>query len=141
VGGEVEYIVRIMGLDLGEKTIGVAMSDPLRITAQGVQVIRRSKNEMEELARLIHEYEVKEIVLGYPRNMNGTLGERAKLTEAFAERLKKQFALQVKLWDERLSTVGASRALLEADLSRAKRKKVIDKMAAVFILQGYLDSL
>jgi putative Holliday junction resolvase len=104
-----------MGLDLGEKTIGVAMSDPLALTAQPVKVIKRSKAEMEELNRLIAEYAVEEIVLGYPRNMNGTLGER-------------------------LSTVGASRALLEADLSRAKRKKVIDKMAAVFILQGYLDS-
>ncbi|QHA01895.1 Holliday junction resolvase RuvX [Dehalobacter restrictus] len=131
-----------MGLDLGEKTIGVAMSDPLGITAQGVEVIRRTKKEKEreELARLIREYEVDEIVLGYPKNMNGTLGERAKLTEVFAEELREGYLLPVKLWDERLSTIGAQRALLEADLSRAKRKKVIDKMAAVFILQGYLNS-
>ncbi|NBJ14954.1 MAG: Holliday junction resolvase RuvX [Dehalobacter sp. 4CP] len=131
-----------MGLDLGEKTIGVAMSDPLGITAQGVEVIRRSRKEKEreELARLIREYEVDEIVLGYPKNMNGTLGERAKLTEVFAEELREGYLLPVKLWDERLSTIGAQRALLEADLSRAKRKKVIDKMAAVFILQGYLNS-
>jgi putative Holliday junction resolvase len=131
-----------MGLDLGEKTIGVAMSDPLGITAQGVEVIRRTgkEKEREELARLIREYEVDEIVLGYPKNMNGTLGERAKLTEVFAEELRDGYLLPVKLWDERLSTVGAQRALLEADLSRAKRKKVIDKMAAVFILQGYLNS-
>ncbi|WP_368292598.1 Holliday junction resolvase RuvX [Dehalobacter sp. TBBPA1] len=134
--------MRIMGLDLGEKTIGVAMSDPLGITAQGVEVIRRTKKEKEreELARLIREYEVDEIVLGYPKNMNGTLGERAKLTEIFAEELREGYLLPVKLWDERLSTIGAQRALLEADLSRAKRKKVIDKMAAVFILQGYLNS-
>ncbi|AHF09750.1 MULTISPECIES: Holliday junction resolvase RuvX [Dehalobacter] len=134
--------MRIMGLDLGEKTIGVAMSDPLGITAQGVEVIRRTKKEKEreELARLIREYEVDEIVLGYPKNMNGTLGERAKLTEVFAEELREGYLLPVKLWDERLSTIGAQRALLEADLSRAKRKKVIDKMAAVFILQGYLNS-
>lgn len=134
--------MRIMGLDLGEKTIGVAMSDPLGITAQGIEVIRRTMkaNEKEELARLIREYEVEEIVLGYPKNMNGTLGERARLTETFAEVLRTDYSLPVRLWDERLSTVGAQRALLEADVSRAKRKKVIDKMAAVFILQGYLDS-
>lgn len=132
--------MRIMGLDLGEKTIGVAMSDPLAITAQAVEVIKRSKTEMEELKRLISGYEVEEIILGYPRNMNGTLGERAKLTEIFAKDLQKAFPLPVRLWDERLSTAGAERALLEADISRAKRKKVIDKMAAVFILQGYLDS-
>lgn len=130
-----------MGLDLGEKTIGVAMSDALKITAQPVTVIKRSKNEMEELQSLIQEYEVELIVLGYPRNMNGTLGEKAQLSEEFSGELGERFALPVKLWDERLSTVGAGRALLEADLSRAKRKKVIDKMAAVFILQGYLDSL
>lgn len=132
--------MRIMGLDLGEKTIGVAMSDPLALTAQPVEVIRRSKTEMDELARLIREYEVEEIILGYPKNMNGSLGERAGLTGEYGRKLEVRFALPVKLWDERLSTVGASRALLEADLSRAKRKKVIDKMAAVFILQGYLDS-
>lgn len=132
--------MRIMGFDLGEKTIGVAMSDALKLTAQPVKVIKRSQKEMEEIAGLIKEYEVEEIVLGYPRNMNGTYGERARLTEEFSQILKERFSLPVKLWDERLSTVGAGRALLEADLSRAKRKKVIDKMAAVFILQGYLDS-
>jgi len=132
--------LRIMGLDLGEKTIGVAMSDPLKISAQPLLVIKRSNKEMKELQRLIQEYEVEQIVLGYPRNMNGTLGERARLTEAFSEMIQEKFSLPIKLWDERLSTVGAGRALLEADVSRAKRKKVIDKMAAVFILQGYLDS-
>lgn len=132
--------MRIMGLDLGEKTIGVAMSDALKITAQGLVVIKRSNRELSELENLIKAYEVEEIVLGYPRHMNGTLGERARLSEAYAQQLTSHFALPVKLWDERLSTVGAERALLEADVSRAKRKKVIDKMAAVFILQGYLDS-
>lgn len=135
--------MRIMGLDLGEKTIGVAMSDSLAMTAQGIKVIRRlykETQELQELSDLIKEYQVNEIVLGYPKNMNGTIGESAKKSEEFAEKLKENFNLPVKLWDERLSTVGAQRALLEADVSRAKRKKVIDKMAAVFILQGYLNS-
>lgn len=129
-----------MGLDLGEKTIGVAMSDPLGLTAQGIRVIKRSSKDLEELKSLITEYEVTEIVVGLPRHMNGTLGDRALLTQKFASRLEQTFQLPVTLWDERLSTVGAERALLEADVSRAKRKKIIDKMAAVFILQGYLDS-
>jgi len=132
--------VRIMGLDFGSKTIGVAMSDALFWTAQGVKTIRRSKNEMDELRELIREYEVMEIVIGYPKNMNGTLGPRCALTDEFAEVLRSEFGLEVKLWDERLSTVAAQRTLIEADVSRAKRKNVIDKMAAVFILQGYLDS-
>ena len=132
--------MRIMGLDLGDKTIGVAMSDSLAMTAQGLTVIKRSNKEIQELSDLILEYEVNEIVLGYPKNMNGTIGERAIKSEEYAEKLKENFKLSVKLWDERLSTVGARRALIEADVSRAKRKKVIDKMAAVFILQGYLNS-
>ncbi|NLM21160.1 MAG: Holliday junction resolvase RuvX [Peptococcaceae bacterium] len=132
--------MRIMGLDLGEKTIGVAMSDPLGLTAQGITVIKRSSKDLEELQRLITDYEVTEIVIGLPRHMNGSLGDRALQTQKFASRLEQTFQLPVTLWDERLSTVGAERALLEADVSRAKRKKIIDKMAAVFILQGYLDS-
>jgi len=132
--------VRIMGLDFGSKTIGVAMSDALFWTAQGVKTIRRSKHEIDELRELIREYEVMEIVIGYPKNMNGTLGPRCALTDEFAEVLRSEFGLEVKLWDERLSTVAAQRTLIEADVSRAKRKNVIDKMAAVFILQGYLDS-
>lgn len=131
--------MRIMGLDFGSKTIGVAMSDALFWTAQGVKTIRRSKKEIEELRELIREYEVMEIVIGYPKNMNGTLGPRCVLTDEFAEVLRAEFGLLVELWDERLSTVAAQRTLLEADVSRAKRKLVIDKMAAVFILQGYLD--
>ena len=95
---------------------------------------------MEELERLIKEYEVTEIVIGLPRHMNGNLGDRALITQEFASLLEQTFQLPVTFWDERLSTIGAERVLLEADLSRAKRKKIIDKMAAVFILQGYLDS-
>lgn len=133
--------MRIMGLDFGERTIGVAVSDALLLTAQGIKTIRRSKKEFEELLGIIQEYEVDEIVLGYPKNMNGTLGPRAQMTEEFAGILKEEFGLSVTLWDERLSTVGAQRSLIEADVSRAKRKQVIDKMAAVFILQGYLDHL
>ncbi|HBV88994.1 MAG TPA: Holliday junction resolvase RuvX [Desulfosporosinus sp.] len=132
--------MRIMGLDFGSKTIGVAMSDALFWTAQGVKTIKRSKREIDELRELIREYEVMEIVIGYPKNMNGTLGPRCEMTQEFAEVLRSEFGLEVKLWDERLSTVAAQRTLIEADVSRAKRKQVIDKMAAVFILQGYLDS-
>ncbi|TGE34182.1 Holliday junction resolvase RuvX [Desulfosporosinus sp. Sb-LF] len=131
--------MRIMGLDFGSKTIGVAVSDSLFWTAQGVKTIRRSKKEIDELRELIREYEVMEIVIGYPKNMNGTLGPRCESTDEFAELLRSEFGLPVELWDERLSTVAAQRTLLEADVSRAKRKLVIDKMAAVFILQGYLD--
>lgn len=131
--------MRIMGLDYGSKTIGVAVSDAFFWTAQGVKVIKRSKKEIDELRELIREYEVIEIVVGYPRNMNGTLGPRCAMTEKFAEALRLEFGLPVELWDERLSTAAAQRTLLEADVSRAKRKLVIDKMAAVLILQGYLD--
>jgi len=133
--------MRIMGLDYGERTIGVAVSDELLWTAQGLKTIRRSKNEFKELAEIIQEYAISEIVLGYPKNMNGTSGPRVELTEVFAASLKLEFSLPVVFWDERLSTVAAQRSLLEADLSRSKRKQVIDKMAAVFILQGYLDRL
>ena len=131
--------MRIMGLDFGTKTIGVAMSDAFFWTAQGIKTIRRSKKELDELRELIREYEVMEIVIGYPKNMNGTLGPRCEETDEFAELIRSEFGLPVELWDERLSTMAAQRTLLEADVSRAKRKLVIDKMAAVFILQGYLD--
>lgn len=134
--------MRIMGLDYGDKTIGVAISDELLWTAQGVEVIRK-KTEDEDLQRmraLIEQYEVSEIVVGLPKNMNGTVGPRGEICLAFAEWLKQKLNLPVQMWDERLTTVSATRALLEADVSRSKRKKVIDKMAAVFILQGYLDA-
>lgn len=137
--------MRILGLDFGMKTIGVAVSDPFGWTAQGIEIVRRKeennlKNSIERIKAICQEYQVEYIVLGYPKNMNNTLGERVEKTLQFKKRLEKELKLKVELWDERLSTVGAERSLLEADLSRAKRKQVIDKMAAVFILQGYLDS-
>jgi putative Holliday junction resolvase len=137
--------MRILGLDYGMKTIGVAVSDPFGWTAQGIEIIRREeennlKKSIARLKEICDEYGVESIVLGYPKNMNNTEGERVEKTRVFKKRIEKELKLPVELWDERLSTVGAERILLEADVSRAKRKKVIDKMAAVFILQGYLDS-
>lgn len=138
--------MRVLGLDFGEKTIGVAVSDPLGWTAQGVEIIRRVneeelKSSVARIAQLCDEFGVDIIVLGYPKHMNNTEGVRAEKTVRFKKRLKKELGLPVKLWDERLSTVAAERELIAADVSRKERKRVIDKMAAVFILQGYLDSL
>ena len=135
---------RIMGLDFGSKTVGVAISDPLFITAQGKEIIRREKpNKMRQtLARieeLIEEYEVSEIVLGYPKNMNDTEGERVELTNEFKEHLERRTGLNVTLWDERLTTVAADKYMIEAGIRREKRKDYVDEIAAVFILQGYLD--
>ena len=135
---------RYLGLDIGDRTIGVAVSDLLGLTAQGVETIRR-KNLASDIARLgelMQQYETRELVSGYPKNMNGSEGERCEVVRSFIEEVKKVYPdIHVMFWDERLSTVAATRSLLEADLSRRKRKKVIDKMAAVFILQGYLDSI
>ena len=130
-----------MGLDVGDKTIGVAISDEFGWTAQGIEVIRRHKLEQDlhRLQELIAEYHVEEIVVGLPKNMNGSIGPRAELAIEFAKNITDQFGLPVNLWDERLTTVSAERTLIEADVSRKKRKKVIDKMAAMLILQGYLD--
>ncbi|KYZ77541.1 crossover junction endodeoxyribonuclease RuvA [Anaerosporomusa subterranea] len=136
--------MRILALDVGDKTIGVAVSDLLMITAQGVEVIRRSAwaKDITRLKQLIDEYEADTLLIGFPKNMNGTIGPRGEETKQFADKLKEQFpGITIRLWDERLSTVAAQRSLIEADVSRAKRRQVIDKMAAVFILQGYLDSL
>lgn len=136
--------MRILALDVGDKTIGVAASDLLLFTAQGVEVIRRTSltRDMERLRQLIEQYEVTTIIVGLPKNMNGTIGPRGESMQQFASELESLFPdVQVKLWDERLSTVAAEKSLIAADVSRAKRKLVIDKMAAVFILQGYLDSL
>ena len=136
--------MRILALDVGDKTIGVAASDALLITAQGVEVIRRTnlKRDLERLQQLVNEYEVHTIVIGLPKNMNGTIGERGEITQNFAQTVGKALPhVTIVLWDERLSTVAAQKSLIAADVSRAKRKQVIDKMAAVFILQGYLDSL
>ncbi|RUQ32861.1 Holliday junction resolvase RuvX [Peribacillus cavernae] len=133
-----------MGLDFGSKTIGVAISDAMGWTAQGLETIKINEAKKEfgltRLKEIISANEVSKIVLGYPKNMNGTIGPRAEASEAFAKVLEARFHLPVQLWDERLTTMAAERVLLEADMSRSKRKKVIDKMAAVMILQGYLDS-
>ena len=137
--------MRIMGLDFGSKTVGVAVSDPLGITAQGVEIVRRkSPNKLRQtLARideLVREYGVEELVLGYPKNMNGTEGERCEKTREFKELLEKRTGLPVALWDERLTTVAADRSMMEAGLGRYERKEYVDEIAAVFILQGYMAS-
>ena len=138
--------MRKMGLDFGSKTVGVSISDPLLITAQGVEIVRRkSENKLRQtLARieeLITEYEIDEIVLGYPKNMNDTEGERVEKTLAFKEMLERRTGLDVRLWDERLTTVAADKAMMEAGIRREDRKEHVDRIAAVFILQGYLDYL
>jgi len=135
--------MRIMALDVGSRTIGIACSDALLMTAQGIETIRRTslENDFNRLRELISEYEVHELVVGMPKNMNGTKGDRAEKTEEFVEKMKAVIDLSVTFWDERLSTVMAERQLIAADVSRKKRKGVIDKMAAVVILQGYLDRL
>ena len=137
--------MRIMGLDYGAKTIGVAISDALLLTAQGVETIcRTQENKLRKtLARiksLCEEYEVTEIVLGFPKNMNNTIGDRAEKSLEFAEMLKKRTGLPIVMWDERLTTVEATRTLIESGVRREKRKEYVDKIAAVFILQGYLDA-
>ena len=138
--------MRILGLDYGSKTVGVAVSDPLGLTAQKVETIwRKQENKLRRtLARieeLIAEYEVEKIVLGFPKNMNNTVGERAEKAIEFGEMLKKRTGLEVIMWDERLTTVEADRTLIEAGVRRENRKQYLDGIAAVFILQGYLDSL
>jgi putative holliday junction resolvase len=134
--------MRTFGLDYGTKTIGVAVSDGLGLTAQAVTTVRRTslKADLAELSRLVKEHEVTRIVLGLPLNMNGTEGPRAEASRRFADVLGQSLGLPVVLWDERLSTVAAQRTLLEADVRREKRREVIDQLAAQFILQGWLDS-
>ena len=134
-------MIRIMGLDFGSKTVGVAISDPLGLTAQGIEIIRReSENKLRRtLARieeLIREYEVTSLVLGFPKNMNNTIGERAEKTLAFKEMLERRTGLTVTMWDERLTTVAANRALMEGGVRRENRKEYVDMIAAVYILQG-----
>jgi len=138
--------MRIMGLDFGSKTVGVAISDPLLITAQGIEIIRRdSENKIRKtLARieeLIVQYEVDRIVLGFPKNMNATIGERGEKTIEFQQSLMRRTGLEVILWDERLTTVAADKAMMESGVRREDRSKYVDKIAAIFILQGYLDYL
>ncbi len=137
--------MRTMGLDVGSKTVGVAVSDPLGWTAQGLEIIRIDEaNEVfgiERVAELVKEYKVTQFVVGLPKNMNNTIGPRAEASMAYGELLKAEFNLPIIYQDERLTTVQAERMLIEqANTSRAKRKKVIDKVAAVMILQNYLDS-
>ncbi|EMF45339.1 Putative Holliday junction resolvase YggF [Planococcus halocryophilus Or1] len=136
-------MMRIIGLDVGSKTIGVAISDPMGWTAQGIETIKINEAieefGMQRLGELIKQYEVTEAVVGYPKNMNNSIGPRAEASERFAALLKEAYNIPVVLWDERLTTSAAEKMLISADVSRKNRKKVIDKMAAVMILQGYLD--
>ena len=138
--------MRILGLDFGSKTVGVAVSDGLLLTAQGVETIeRKDENKLRKtcarIEELIREYEITEIVLGLPKNMNNTEGDRCEKTQEFKEMLEKRTGLEVVLWDERLTTVAADRAMMEGSIRREDRKNYVDKLAAVFILQGYLDFL
>lgn len=138
--------MRIMGLDYGSKTVGVALSDPLGVTAQAVETItRKEENKLRKtcarIEKLITEYEVGRIVLGLPKHMNNDIGERAKKAIEFGEMLKRRTGLEVVMWDERLTTVEAERTLIENKVRRENRKKYIDRIAAVFILQGYLDGI
>lgn len=137
-------MARTLGLDVGTKTIGVAVSDALGWTAQGVETIRRRPNrpeeDMERIKELISQHEINKIVVGLPKNMNGSIGPSGQACQDFAKNLESVTGLSVILWDERLTTMAAERTLLSADVSRKKRKLVIDKLAASIILQGYLDS-
>ena len=133
-------------MDFGSKTVGVAVSDELLITAQGVEIIRREKptklrQTLARIEELIAEYGVEKIVLGYPKNMNNTEGERCEKTKEFKEMLEKRTGLEVVLWDERLTTVAADRSMMETGIRREHRKEFVDEIAAIFILQGYLDYL
>ena len=137
--------MRIMGLDYGSKTIGVAISDPLGLTAQGVEIIRREeenklRKSLRRIEELVKQYEVEELVLGFPKNMNNTIGERAEKSLQLKETLERRLGLPVVMWDERLTTVEANRTLMESGVRRENRGKYVDMIAAVFILQGYLDA-
>ena len=134
-----------MGLDFGSKTVGVAISDPLFLTAQGIEIVRRKsqgklRQTLARIEELKEEYEVGKIVLGFPKNMNNTIGERAEKSLAFKEMLERRTGLPVVMWDERLTTVAANRTLIEGGVRRENRKDYVDMLAAVYILQGYLDS-
>jgi len=138
--------MRIMGLDFGAMTVGVAISDELLITAQGIEIIRRKQeNKLRQtyarIEELILEYGVEHIVIGYPKHLNNTVGERAEKTEEFAANVKRRTGLEVTLWDERLTTVEAERVLKAGEIGYKRRNEVIDKLAAVLILQNYLDYL
>lgn len=137
--------MRILGLDFGSKTVGVAVSDELLITAGAVEIIRREhenklRKTLARIEQLIKEYDVSKIVLGFPKNMNNTEGERCEKTLAFKEMLERRTGLEIELWDERLTTVAADRVLMQTGVRRENRKKYVDSIAAVFILQGYLGA-
>ena len=139
-------MIRIMGLDFGSKTTGVAISDPLGITAQGIETIQRPQENklrrtLARIEELVKEYQVTKIVLGFPKNMNNTIGERAEKSLEFKEMLERRTGLPVVMWDERLTTVSAERTLMESGVRRENRKEYVDMIAAVYILQGYLDSM
>lgn len=136
--------MRIMGLDFGSKTVGVAISDPLFLTAQGIEIVRRKapgklRQTLARINELKEEYEVGKIVLGFPKNMNNTEGERCEKTLEFKKMLEKRTGLEVVLWDERLTTVEADRTMMQVGIRRENRKEYVDELAAIFILQGYLD--
>ena len=138
--------MRILGLDFGSKTVGVAVSDELLITAQGVEIVRRKspaklRQTLARIEELISQYNVERIVLGYPKSMNNTEGERCEKTKEFKEMLERRTGLEVVLWDERLTTVAADRSMMETGIRRENRKEFVDEIAAIFILQGYLDFL
>ncbi len=135
--------MRIMGLDYGEKRIGVAISDELGMTAQGITVIKRThlEKDIERIKELIFEYCVKEVIIGIPKKMDGSMGTMADKVDNFAKKIKKELSIPINMKDERLTSKAVERTLIEGDVSRKKRKEVIDKMAAVYLLQGYLDSL
>ena len=138
--------MRILGLDYGSKTVGVAVSDGLGITAQGLETIQRAqpnklRKTLARIEQLIKEYDVEKIVLGYPKNMNNTEGERCEKTREFGAMLNRRTGLEVIYWDERLTTVAADRSMMESGIRRENRKEYVDEIAAIFILQGYLDFL
>ena len=137
--------MKILGLDLGSKTLGIAISDALGLTAQGIETYNFNENQYNDAIKRVRDItqneKIEKIILGYPKNMNGTIGERGKISENFGKKLEEELDIKVILWDERMSTLQAEKILIDANMSRQKRKKVIDKMAAVVILQSYLNSI
>ncbi len=135
--------MRYIGLDVGDRTIGIAVSDPLGYTAQGITTVRRKslEQDLQNLKEIFSDYTIEAIVVGLPKNMNGTIGPQAEKVMAFGEALKEEFGLEIVYWDERLTTMAAHRVMIEADFSRKKRKTLVDKIAATYILQGYLDKI
>src|SRR5690554_5604929 len=137
--------MKILGLDLGSRTLGIAISDALGLTAQGIETYNFNENQYNDAIKRVRDItqneKIEKIILGYPKNMNGTIGERGKISENFGKKLEEELDIKVILWDERMSTLQAEKILIDANMSRQKRKKVIDKMAAVVILQSYLNSI